>query len=96
MAADQGRFHGHRGGECGQHRTVGHHRAWCFDCHEWCSPRQPCASCERPMLEARAHTLEVALRRLLEFVDPQCLCHGQGMCAVCRARAALEGDSHGG
>ncbi len=23
-------------GECGEHRTVGDHRAWCFECTEWC------------------------------------------------------------
>jgi hypothetical protein len=31
---------------CGEHRTVGDHRAWCHDCHEWCYPTLPCARCE--------------------------------------------------
>lgn len=29
-------FVGYRPRECGEHRTVGGHRAWCFDCAEWC------------------------------------------------------------
>lgn len=24
--------------EAGEHRTVGTHRAWCHECHEWCYP----------------------------------------------------------
>ncbi|HUY46063.1 MAG TPA: hypothetical protein VMV92_10100 [Streptosporangiaceae bacterium] len=40
--------------ECGEHRTVGPHRAWCFDCSEWCypEPEMACARCRIPMLEA--------------------------------------------
>ena len=30
---------------CGEHRTVGPHRAWCYDCREWCYPRLPCGGC---------------------------------------------------
>lgn len=29
-------FHGYDKRECGEHRTVGPIRAWCFDCSEWC------------------------------------------------------------
>lgn len=31
---------------CGEHRTVGAHRAWCHECGEWCYPRVPCRGCE--------------------------------------------------
>lgn len=40
------RFHGFKGSPCGEHRTVGSHRAWCFDCGEWCYPSSPCRGCE--------------------------------------------------
>lgn len=40
------RFHGFEPRECGEHRTVGSHRAWCFDCGEWCYPKAPCVRCE--------------------------------------------------
>jgi hypothetical protein len=43
-------FEGHPGRECGEHRTVGPHRAFCFDCSEWCYPSSPCARCELPAL----------------------------------------------
>lgn len=35
--------------ECGEHRTVGAHRAWCFDCAEWCYPHaeMACRGCEQ-------------------------------------------------
>ncbi len=33
---------------CGEHRTVGSYRAWCFDCSEWCYPQEPCARCGSP------------------------------------------------
>lgn len=29
-------FEGWPDRECGEHRTVGPIRAWCFDCSEWC------------------------------------------------------------
>ena len=31
--------------ECGEHRTVGRLRAWCFDCVEWCYPADGCKGC---------------------------------------------------
>ncbi len=43
---EAGRFHGHQPRECGEHRTVGSHRAWCFACSEWCYPSSPCVRCE--------------------------------------------------
>lgn len=30
---------------CAEHRTVGPHRAWCFDDVEWCYPTDPCRGC---------------------------------------------------
>lgn len=47
-------FEGHEPRECGEHRTVGPHRAWCFDCQEWCYPASPCARCELAMLRTEA------------------------------------------
>jgi hypothetical protein len=32
--------------DCGDHRTVGDHRAWCFDCGEWCYSYTLEAGCE--------------------------------------------------
>lgn len=43
---EHGCFVGHEPRECGEHRTVGDHRAWCHDCSEWCYPRIPCNGCE--------------------------------------------------
>lgn len=52
-------FEGHEPRECGEHRTVGPHRAWCFDCTEWCYPRPElaCKGCELPQLRAIAVTV---------------------------------------
>jgi hypothetical protein len=36
--------------ECGEHRTVGPHRAWCFDCREWCYPLDGCTGCKAAAL----------------------------------------------
>lgn len=43
---DRGYFEGFEPRECGEHRTVGDYRAWCYDCTEWCYPHQPCVRCE--------------------------------------------------
>lgn len=40
-----GSFYGFESRDCGEHRTVGPHRAWCFDCSEWCYPGAPCQRC---------------------------------------------------
>lgn len=40
-----GSFYGFQSRDCGEHRTVGPHRAWCFDCSEWCYPNAPCRRC---------------------------------------------------
>lgn len=49
-----GHFLGHEPRECGEHRTVGEHRAWCFADSEWCYPTEPCRGCEIVGLRARA------------------------------------------
>src|SRR5918997_82846 len=46
-------FEGHPDRLCGDHRTVGPHRAWCFDCGEWCYPSQPCVRCDPAVVEVR-------------------------------------------
>lgn len=51
---DHGWFFGFEPRECGEHRTVGEHRAWCFDCSEWCYPKAPCIRCEIVPLRAFA------------------------------------------
>lgn len=43
-----GNFEGHEPRACGEHRTAGPHRAWCFDCHEWCYPHDGCIRCRHP------------------------------------------------
>ena len=43
---EHGNFIGFEIRECGDHRTVGVHRAWCHNCNEWCYPRCPCLGCE--------------------------------------------------
>lgn len=46
-------FEGHEPRECGEHRTVGSHRAYCYDCHMWCYPRieVACHGCRNPVIE---------------------------------------------
>ena len=46
----EGNFLGWEPRECHEHRTVGEHRAWCYDCAEWCSSGCPCVRCERGIL----------------------------------------------
>lgn len=57
---EQAYFHGHTPRECGEHRTVGAHRAWCFDCTEWCYPRidMACKGCEIVHLRKRLESGE--------------------------------------
>lgn len=65
-------FYGHKPRECREHRTVGA-RAWCLDCHEWCSPEAPCVRCELPALRGRALVAEEAvglLRKLRYDLHP--------------------------
>lgn len=50
-------FEGHENRECGEHRTVGAHRAWCHDDGEWCYPSIPCRGCELPHLRVERDAL---------------------------------------
>lgn len=59
LDSDPPNFEGHTPSECGEHRTVGPHRAWCHDCHEWCYPDSPCKGCELPQLRAEVKQLQV-------------------------------------
>jgi hypothetical protein len=43
-------FIGHDERSCGEHRTLGSHRAWCFDCGEYCYPNIPCSGCSYPIM----------------------------------------------
>jgi hypothetical protein len=52
-----GNFVGMEPRECGEHRTVGPHRAWCFECGEWCYPESPCVRCE--VVELRAEIAQL-------------------------------------
>lgn len=57
MSDEEKHFEGHEGRECGEHRTVGAHRAWCYTCNEWCYPSNGCKGCEIPRLEAEIDRL---------------------------------------
>ncbi len=61
---ENGNFLGHEPRECGEHRTVGPHRAWCFDCSEWCYPGGPCVRCLglTSALEGLLEDLKVCMR----------------------------------
>lgn len=62
-------FLGFEGRNCGDHRTVGSHRAWCFDCTMWCYPSNPCNGCEVPSLETDVQNLEDILGNVWLYID---------------------------
>jgi hypothetical protein len=62
VSADEANFEGHAQSECGEHRTVGPHRAWCFACSEWCYPSSPCKGCELPQVRSVVDTLRATLQ----------------------------------
>lgn len=41
---------GHEPRECGEHRAVGPHRAWCYDRGERCYPEFPCVRRQDPII----------------------------------------------
>ena len=53
-------YEGHEDRSCGDHRTTGR-RAWCFECHEWCYPANPCRGCELPTLREENQRLRESL-----------------------------------
>lgn len=57
-------FEGHTQRDCGEHRSVGPHRAWCFECNEWCYPAGPCKGCELPQARALANVSAEKIQRL--------------------------------
>jgi hypothetical protein len=59
------RFAGHANRECGDHHSTGH-RAWCFNCSEWCYEDIPCKGCELPSLRAAVQSLLNAQGRMLD------------------------------
>ena len=63
-------FVGHAERECGEHRTVGSHRAWCFDCSEWCYPRidAACRGCELPALRAALARRDAAIQAVRDML----------------------------
>ncbi len=62
-------FEGRTGRTCGEHRTVGPHRAWCFDCSEWCYPDEPCHGCD-PRIYTQAQLDEAfAAGRAAQLAD---------------------------
>lgn len=68
LTAAERNFEGLTPRECGEHRTVGPHRAWCHDCGEWCYPTEPCTLCCRAPAstvdrEALAHFVANAISR---------------------------------
>lgn len=52
MIDERPNFYGHQPRDCGEHRTVGPHRAWCYGCSEWCYPSDGCMGCRLPALES--------------------------------------------
>lgn len=54
----EGYFVGFEPRDCGDHRTVGPHRAWCYDCSTWCYPRSPCPGCEVVQLRGQLALIE--------------------------------------
>jgi hypothetical protein len=66
-------FEGHEGRECGEHRTVGSHRAWCHDCTEWCYPELPCRGCKIPQLEAELQKRDKEHFDSLVKAESECL-----------------------
>lgn len=53
-----GNFEGFVGGT--EHRTVGSHRAWCYQCSEWCWPRDE-AGCPCCVQQVSSADLRAAL-----------------------------------
>jgi len=52
--------------DCGEHRTVGSYRAWCFDDTEWCYPSSPCRGCELPTLRQQITECHETIAALVE------------------------------
>lgn len=79
-------FEGHANSECGEHRSVGWYRAWCYNDTEWCYPNAPCRGCELPVLRAVVD----AARASLDVTDLSDAFRKRA--ALRTALAALDGD----
>lgn len=83
---ERGYFEGWQGRECGEHRTVGAHRAWCLICDAWCYPgrnaEMACSGCELPIVRAERDRLRAQVQAVRE-------CIGQMRLAADMARAAV-------
>lgn len=65
-------FEGHQPRDCGEHRTLGSVRAWCFDCGEYCYPGSPCIRCEAPRLRALLAAAEAVVNEWTVRGDHMC------------------------
>lgn len=65
------RFQGHEPRDCGEHRTVGSHRAWCYDCTEWYYPSKDmgCMGCELPKQRAFNKEVVDVLEELVSYCE---------------------------
>jgi len=77
-------FEGHSGRECGEHRTVGPHRAWCHDCSEWCYPSLPCPQCAPRLVPTPDPTTPLA-QRLVQQASIALVPHTPGDDVLLRA-----------
>lgn len=59
---ERGHFLGFQPRDCGEHRTVGEHRAWCHDCREWCYPHDGCTRCQTAAMRTAQERAQVAER----------------------------------
>lgn len=68
---DRGYFEGWTGRWCGDHRTVGSYRAWCYDCAEWCYPRleAACVRCRVPVLERELEELRSQVKTVKDLAE---------------------------
>lgn len=89
MSEPEVNFEGFTGRGCGDHRTVGPHRAWCFDCGEWCSPDMPCKGCEAV---AQVQQMPDALRSEFEAWHKELIANPDLEDAVVRAVRAESTD----
>jgi hypothetical protein len=71
-------FEGHDRRECGEHRTVGPHRAWCLDCRMWCYPRDPCVGCKPSLPDDTTEGLRERMAKIRENDKLVHRLHGSG------------------
>jgi hypothetical protein len=58
----EGNFEGFEPRACGEHRTVGPHRAWCFTDRCWCYPDDLCPGCQRHLTDEELIALLIQVR----------------------------------